>query len=133
MLKRKLKIITTKRRETDGETETDFGSFYGKAVACREAGVFVCFPGRSGGRTSGKGTGTVDKDGNAGAIGGIYQKVIAANLNKADIFFVPVSSMDYEIYSKESNYLEALESYQKLIEKNVIEIAPLAYMILLNI
>lgn len=71
------------------------------------------------------GTGTVDKDGNAGAIGGIYQKVIAANLNKADIFFVPVSSMDYEIYSKESNYLEALESYQKL-GKTKMKFVPVA-------
>ena len=60
------------------------------------------------------GTGTVDEFGNAGAIGGIYQKVIAANLNKADIFFVPVSSMDYDVYSKEENYLEAYESYQAL-------------------
>ena len=60
------------------------------------------------------GTGTVDKDGNAGAIGGIYQKVIAAHLNKADIFFVPVSSMDKEVYSKESNYTEAYASYEKL-------------------
>lgn len=71
------------------------------------------------------GTGTVDKDGNAGAIGGIYQKVIAADLNKADIFFVPVSSMDEEVYSKESNYVEAYESYEKL-GKTKMKLVPVA-------
>lgn len=60
------------------------------------------------------GTGTVDVYGNAGPIGGIYQKVIAAHLANADIFFVPVSSLEEEIYTKESNYLEALSSYQNL-------------------
>lgn len=60
------------------------------------------------------GTGTVDHLGNAGPIGGIYQKVIAAHLNKADIFFVPVSSSGYDVYSKEDNYIEAYASYKAL-------------------
>lgn len=60
------------------------------------------------------GTGTVDAYGNAGAIGGIYQKVITAYLTGADIFFVPVSSMDPLVYKNESNYQEAKQSYDKL-------------------
>ncbi len=60
------------------------------------------------------GTGTVDIFGKAGAIGGIYQKVITANLSGADIFFVPVSSMDPNIYKEENNYQEAYASYQNL-------------------
>ena len=60
------------------------------------------------------GTGTVDAYGNAGPIGGIYQKVLAAHLANADIFFVPVSSLEEEIYMNESNYLEAISSYQNL-------------------
>lgn len=60
------------------------------------------------------GTGTIDVYGNAGPIGGIYQKIIVANLAKADIFFVPVSSLDPDVYTKESNYIEAIESYQNL-------------------
>ncbi|HOI46676.1 MAG TPA: hypothetical protein PLR26_02970 [Bacilli bacterium] len=38
------------------------------------------------------GTGTIDISGNVGAIGGAYQKVIAANRNGVDIFFYPASS-----------------------------------------
>ena len=60
------------------------------------------------------GTGTVDAFGKAGAIGGIYQKVITANKSGADIFFVPVTSLDESIYSQEDNYKEALSSYQNL-------------------
>ena len=60
------------------------------------------------------GTGTVDSYGNAGAIGGIYQKVITAYLTGADVFFVPVSSMDPSIYQNESNYIEAKKSYDNL-------------------
>ena len=60
------------------------------------------------------GTGTVDIFGYAGPIGGIYQKVITAHLSGADIFFVPVSSMNKEEYIKESNYQEAYASYQQL-------------------
>ena len=47
------------------------------------------------------------------------------DLNKADIFFVPVSSMDEEVYSKESNYVEAYESYEKL-GKTKMKLVPVA-------
>ncbi|MCM1259508.1 MAG: hypothetical protein NC182_01015 [Prevotella sp.] len=71
------------------------------------------------------GTGTVDSYGNAGAIGGIYQKVITAHLAHADIFFVPVSSMDSQIYQYESNYQDALASYARLRKTNM-KLVPIA-------
>ena len=40
--------------------------------------------------------------------------MLAAHLANADIFFVPVSSLEEEIYMNESNYLEAISSYQNL-------------------
>lgn len=60
------------------------------------------------------GTGTVDAYGNAGAIGGIYQKVLTADLCGADIFFVPVSNMDKNVYENEKNYKDALKAYNTL-------------------
>lgn len=48
------------------------------------------------------GTGTVDSYGNAGSIGGVKAKIMAAILDDADIFFVP-----------SSNYEEAKEQYDK--------------------
>lgn len=65
------------------------------------------------------GTGTVDAYGNAGAIGGIYQKVITANLSKADLFIIPVSSMDENVYKKEQNYIDAMRAYQQLGDTNM--------------
>lgn len=65
------------------------------------------------------GTGTVDAYGNAGAIGGIYQKVITAHLSKADIFIVPVSSLDENVYKNESNYIEAMKAYNSLDDTNM--------------
>ena len=44
------------------------------------------------------GTGTIDIDGNVGAIGGVKYKLIGAVKNKADVFFVP-----------KDNYEEAIE------------------------
>ncbi len=52
------------------------------------------------------GTGTIDTFGNAGLIGGVKAKVVAAHLDNADIFFVP-----------RGNYDEAYESYSKLKTK----------------
>lgn len=52
------------------------------------------------------GTGTVSVNGNAGTIGGIKAKIIAASLANADIFFVP-----------SGNYNEALEVYNTLNTK----------------
>ena len=60
------------------------------------------------------GTGTVDISGNAGLIGGIGQKIISAELSKVDVFFIPVTSKDYENNPNEVNYLEAVEEYRKL-------------------
>lgn len=58
------------------------------------------------------GTGTVDVNGNAGAIGGIKAKVVAAYLSGADIFFVP-----------SANYEEALEMHDKLnIKMKLVEV-----------
>lgn len=48
------------------------------------------------------GTGTIDITGKVGAIGGVKYKMLGANKDKADIFFVP-----------SENYDEALETYQK--------------------
>lgn len=60
------------------------------------------------------GTGTVDIDGLAGPIGGIAQKIITAELSGVDIFFVPVSSPNYESDDSETNYRDALAAYNKL-------------------
>ena len=60
------------------------------------------------------GTGTIDYEGNAGAIGGVKQKVISAALAKADVFFVPNTSY--------GNYEVALQVKEKLGLK--IEIVP---------
>ena len=48
------------------------------------------------------GTGTIDSKGNAGVIGGVKAKIMAAVLDNADIFFVP-----------QENYSEAKEEYDK--------------------
>lgn len=49
------------------------------------------------------GTGTIDVNGNVGAIGGIKQKIYTADKNDVDVFFCP-----------ESNYSDALEAYNTL-------------------
>ena len=52
------------------------------------------------------GTGTIDKDGNVGEIGGVKYKLIGAVKNKADIFLVP-NGENYEEaikVKKEKNY-----------------------------
>lgn len=62
------------------------------------------------------GTGTVDVYGNAGSIGGVKAKVVAAHLAKADIFFVPSANYE-EAYER---YLE-LNSKMKLISVNSLQ------------
>ncbi len=52
------------------------------------------------------GTGTIDFEGNIGVIGGVKQKIAAADKAKADIFFVPAE-----------NYQDALEMHQYLKAK----------------
>ena len=65
------------------------------------------------------GTGTVDAFGDAGPIGGIYQKIITAELSNVDVFFVPVESMIEEEYSKENNYIEAMKAYTSLNDPHI--------------
>lgn len=47
------------------------------------------------------GTGTIDKDGNIGSIGGVKYKVMGANSGNADIFFVPEENYDEAVKFKE--------------------------------
>lgn len=61
------------------------------------------------------GTGTIDSLGNVGEIGGVRQKIITANLAKADVFFVPVVRSNGAIdLDKSSNYVEAKAAYDAL-------------------
>ena len=55
------------------------------------------------------GTGTLDKDGNARAVGGIRQKVITAHLQGVDVFFVPHLSQ-----SSSDNYIQARNVKEEL-------------------
>ncbi|MNW28478.1 hypothetical protein D3C74_53060 [compost metagenome] len=50
------------------------------------------------------GTGTMEEDGWVGSIGGLEQKLIAAEAEDVDIFFVPA---DYEWWGEDSNEAEA--------------------------
>jgi Lon-like protease len=54
------------------------------------------------------GTGEIQEDGSVGSIGGIQQKVVAADESEADIFFAPVENKNYE---------EALEAAQDIDTK----------------
>ena len=64
------------------------------------------------------GTGSINEQGEVGRIGGVKQKVIAAEQAKADIFFAP-----NEFGSPTSNYQEALEVANQLNVK--IKIVPI--------
>ena len=55
------------------------------------------------------GTGTINLDGSVGYIGSIEQKIITADINNIDIFFVP-----HITDSHEDNYIEALKVYNTL-------------------
>ncbi|WP_088838917.1 SepM family pheromone-processing serine protease [Listeria sp. ILCC792] len=60
------------------------------------------------------GTGTIDPAGNVGRIGGINQKVVAADKSGAEIFFAPNDEITAEMKKKDaslkSNYAEAVET-----------------------
>lgn len=58
------------------------------------------------------GTGTIDPEGNVGPIGGIDQKVVAADRAGAEIFFAP-----NEKGSSESNYRVAVETAREIDSK----------------
>lgn len=61
------------------------------------------------------GTGTIDKDGNIGDIGGVKYKVMGANSGKADVFFVP-----------EENYEEAIKfKEEKGYKLNIVKVKTL--------
>ncbi len=61
------------------------------------------------------GTGTIDEDGNVGAIGGIDQKVVAASESGASIFFAPNESGE-----ENSNYAVALQTAQDIRTSMII-------------
>lgn len=65
------------------------------------------------------GTGTVDIYGNAGLIGGIEQKVFAAELAGMDYFFVPVDMRYADKENQCSNWNDALRAYQTLKNPHV--------------
>jgi len=72
------------------------------------------------------GTGTIDKDGSVGEIGGVKYKLIGAVKNKADIFICPKENYKEAIEAKERNnydikvlgvstFKEALELLEKVV------------------
>ena len=64
------------------------------------------------------GTGTIEKDGSVGDIGGAYLKVKSAADSGADIFFVPNNPVTKEMKKADpdakTNYQEAKEAAEKL-------------------
>lgn len=61
------------------------------------------------------GTGTIDEEGNVGAIGGIDQKVVAASESGASVFFAPNENGE-----KDSNYAVALQTAKDIGTSMVI-------------
>lgn len=74
------------------------------------------------------GTGTIDINGNVGAIGGIYQKVFTAYYSNASVFFVPVTYDEKgNIIDEEgNNYHEAKSAYEKLGSPERLAFVPVA-------
>ena len=52
------------------------------------------------------GTGTIDKDGNVGAIGGVKYKLLGAAKKKAKVFIVPKDNYEEAMSIKEKNKLD---------------------------
>ncbi|MGG1555026.1 SepM family pheromone-processing serine protease [Paenibacillus ferrarius] len=68
------------------------------------------------------GTGTIEADGTVGPIGGIQHKIIAADREKADIFFAP-KNMTYPDGTKINNYDDAVKRAKQIKTKmKVVEI-----------
>ncbi|EUJ36213.1 PDZ domain-containing protein [Listeria weihenstephanensis FSL R9-0317] len=67
------------------------------------------------------GTGTIDVDGNVGRIGGIDQKVVAADRDDVEIFFAPDDTVTDEMKKFEpgavSNYAEAVKTAKAIDSK----------------
>lgn len=86
------------------------------------------------------GTGTIEVNGEVGAIGGIYQKVFTAYLSHADVFLVPVNRdsngnvvivqgyTDEETgqYIEGNNYFEAMRAYEVLGKPQKMAFVPVA-------
>lgn len=74
------------------------------------------------------GTGTIDINGDIGAIGGIYQKVFTAYFSNADVFFVPVEKDNNGniIIEEGNNYSEALRAYEILGKPDSMAFVPVA-------
>ncbi|MDR0269156.1 SepM family pheromone-processing serine protease [Paenibacillus sp.] len=62
------------------------------------------------------GTGTIDKDGNVGPIGGVQHKIVAADRKHAEIFFVPK-----ENYADAKAKADKIKTNMKLVPVNTLE------------
>ncbi len=76
------------------------------------------------------GTGTIERDGSVGDIGGADKKVLSAAKAGASIFFVPNNPIDKEILKQKpdakTNYEEAVEAVKK--NKLDIEVVPVTHV-----
>lgn len=74
------------------------------------------------------GTGTIDADGNVCSIGGIRQKIVAADREKADIFFAPVDRKKGEcgLTADVPNASDAADQARKIGTK--MKVVPIATM-----
>lgn len=68
------------------------------------------------------GTGTIDKDGKVGPIGGVQHKIVAADRKDAEIFFVPKDN-----YAEAKAKADKIKTGMKLVPVNTLEDA-VAYM-----
>lgn len=68
------------------------------------------------------GTGTIDKDGKVGPIGGVQHKIVAADRKHAEIFFVPKDN-----YAEAKAKADKIKTGMKLVPVNTLEDA-IAYM-----
>ncbi|MBB3125819.1 PDZ domain-containing protein [Paenibacillus rhizosphaerae] len=62
------------------------------------------------------GTGTIDKSGTVGAIGGVQHKIVAADREKADIFFVPKDN-----YNEAKAKADQIKTKMKLVQVSTLE------------
>lgn len=68
------------------------------------------------------GTGTIETDGTVGPIGGIQHKIIAADREKAEIFFAP-KNVTYKDGTKVENYSDAVKRAKQINTKmKIVEI-----------
>lgn len=65
------------------------------------------------------GTGTIDKDGNVGEIGGVKYKIIGAVKKDADIFLCPVENLEEALEVKKENDLNIEIKGVKTLEEAI--------------